>query len=275
MSYTTKSVLIVLAVAVVSYFVANAVLPEKGDVLERESHLASEQSAPHAEPPSEAAPAPAPAPAPVAVAPAPTPAPAPPPAKAPAPAPVPAPAVAAPAAPPPVGVPPVGPRVRWGWRDDAHPPQKIGYFEFPDPRYQAPRTPVDTVIPPPPAPEPPAPRPQRQGASPLRIAQAAVCTDVVSRSPVGASTRFSRATPKLFYYTHVTGASETDTGYVAHRWYRDGKLVQTKVRPIASASWRTHSNRVMEGADDVGSWRIDAVDNKTGTVLETTTFVVE
>ena len=120
---------------------------------------------------------------------------------------------------------------------------------------------------------------QRQaGQSNLRVNQAAVCTAVRDRTPFGVADRFDKDTPSLHYFTHITGVRDTTT-WIRHMWYHEGKLMQTSVLHVGSYNWRTHSRRNLanrpDGSDITGRWRVDVVDNRTGKVLETTSFVIE
>jgi hypothetical protein len=124
------------------------------------------------------------------------------------------------------------------------------------------------------APDTAGQRPRPRIASPLRVERAAVCTLVYERAPRGESETFSASIPHLYYFTHIVGAR--DTAEIVHRWYRDGKLVQVNTREVRSASWRTHTRLVLEGrADAAGSWRVDVSDKNTGAVLESRSFVIQ
>lgn len=242
MSYTAKSVLIIIAVAVASFFVAQIVLPNKHAVSEKDMQPKQAQASLSAKPKAADADVPV-----VSV------------------------------ETPPAAAPSVSPgdRRESAKRDaaGAHDALKTA-TPVPEPA-PAPIAQVAAASAPP---APPAPdtaaRPRRTTAgSPLKVQQAAVCTEVVSRAPVGAGAKFSKETPQIFYFTHIIGAR--DTAQIAHRWYRDGKLVQTSRREIKSPSWRTHTRRVVDKAADVGSWRVEVVDTKAGVVLESATFVIE
>jgi len=107
-----------------------------------------------------------------------------------------------------------------------------------------------------------------------RLASTAVCAAVENRAPKDIGDRFSKESGGVYYYTHIVGA--VDSASVLHRWYREGKLIQTSILPIRSASWRTHSKRNFASMDDPsGSWRVEVIDQKSGKVLETASFVVE
>ncbi|MDR2577283.1 MAG: DUF2914 domain-containing protein [Chitinispirillales bacterium] len=125
-----------------------------------------------------------------------------------------------------------------------------------------------------PAPIPAAPRPAAATASNLRIEKAAVCASIVNKMPDGISDRFSKDLRGIYYFTHVTGAH--DTTAVVHRWYRNEQLIQTSVLHVKSPSWRTHSRRNLAGAPEMaGNWRVEVTERGTGRVLGTASFVVE
>jgi hypothetical protein len=138
------------------------------------------------------------------------------------------------------------------------------------PTVQIERQPDPEPAPPPP---PPAPAP-RPAPSTLKIEQAAVCAAIENKAPRNISDRFSIDQRAIYYFTHVTGAR--DTMAILHRWYRDGALIQTSILQIKSPSWRTHSRRNLAGAPEMaGNWRVEAIEQRTGRVLNTTLFVVE
>ncbi len=108
-----------------------------------------------------------------------------------------------------------------------------------------------------------------------RLATTAVCAGIENRAPKGVSDKFSKDDGAVYYFTYVVGAADTNSA-VMHRWYREGKLIQTSILQIRSASWRTHSKRNLATVDDpVGNWRVEAVDRNSGKVLESASFVVE
>jgi len=107
-----------------------------------------------------------------------------------------------------------------------------------------------------------------------RLSTTAVCAGIENRAPTGVGDRFSKESGGVYYYTHIVGA--VDSAVVLHRWYRDGKLIQTSYLPIRSSSWRTHSKRNFASMDDPsGNWRVEIIDQKSGKVLESASFVVE
>ena len=117
-------------------------------------------------------------------------------------------------------------------------------------------------------------RPDPSAPLGYRLVSTAVCSGIENRVPSGVGDRFSKESGGVYYYTHFVGA--TDSAAVLHRWYRDGKLIQTSILQIKSASWRTHSKRNFASMDDPsGNWRVEVIDQKSGKVLESASFVVE
>jgi hypothetical protein len=126
-------------------------------------------------------------------------------------------------------------------------------------------TPADTV----------KKRPDSNAPLGYRLTSTAVCSGVENRAPKDVADRFPRDAAAVYYFTQFVGATDTNTA-VLHKWYREGKLIQTSILQIKSASWRTHSKRNLATVDDpTGSWRVDAVDQRSGKVLSSTAFVVE
>jgi len=108
-----------------------------------------------------------------------------------------------------------------------------------------------------------------------RLASTAVCSGVENRAPKDVADRFSKDAGAVYYFTHIVGAADTSLA-VMHKWYREGRLIQTSILQIRSASWRTHSKRNLTTVDDpVGNWRVDAVDQRSGKVLSSASFVIE
>jgi len=119
------------------------------------------------------------------------------------------------------------------------------------------------------------PRVRKAAASEINVAMAAVCTNVEDRVPKGVANKFPKGTRQISYFTHITGVNDTNTA-VVHRWYHEGKLVQTSILRIGSPNWRTHSRRsLVTNPEASGSWKVELVDPKSGKVLESAAFVVE
>ena len=235
MNYTVKSALIICAVALVSFFVAELVIPEK-DAAARNSEPAN----------------PADVDIPVVVA---------------DDTPAEAPAIPRETALTAVtkAVPPPAKTV---------PPTKAA--PTPETKTAPPAPPVTktaSVFAPPDAAQGPGARKTASGVSAETII---VCAAVEEKAPVGVSNKFSaKDTKQVYFYTIITGAR--DTTAIVHRWYHNGKLIQTSPLSVRSAHWRTHSKRNLystNAPDPVGEWRVDVVEGKTGQVMGSTNFTV-
>jgi hypothetical protein len=121
----------------------------------------------------------------------------------------------------------------------------------------------------------PTPAVRHSEAQPnLKIEKSALCASIENREPQGISDRFSKNSKQIYYFTHVTGAR--DTAVIMHRWYHEGKLFQNSILRINSPSWRTHSRRSLINIDEmVGNWRVEAVEQTSGRVLDEAAFVIE
>jgi cytoskeletal protein RodZ len=97
---------------------------------------------------------------------------------------------------------------------------------------------------------------ERQAAASISVSDSGVGTDVVDRELVGRSETFAVGT-RVVFWTLVIGGRPGDT--VRHAWFHRGRSVATVTLPVASASWRTHSQRMLgPGAD--GEWAVEAQD---------------
>jgi len=116
---------------------------------------------------------------------------------------------------------------------------------------------------------------QKTTASPYRIEKTALCSAIKDREPQGITDKFSKDAPSVYYFTSIVGAR--DTTAVIHRWYQNGKLIQTSILPVKSSYWRTHSRRnlLAHNGDVTGQWRVDVVESGTNKVLESASFTVE
>ncbi|MDR2694249.1 MAG: DUF2914 domain-containing protein [Chitinispirillales bacterium] len=117
-------------------------------------------------------------------------------------------------------------------------------------------------------------RPDPNAPLGYRLAAVAVCAAVENRAPKGVADKFAKESGAVYYFTHAVGA--VDSAAVMHRWYREGKLIQTSILEIKSPNWRTHSKRNLATMDEpAGNWRVEVVDRRSGKVLESASFVVE
>lgn len=101
-------------------------------------------------------------------------------------------------------------------------------------------------------------------------AEAAVGTSVVDRALQGEATTFKAAdTEKLYCFSRVTGAADSD---VEHVWYHNNQEVGRVKLHIGGSPWRTHSSKTL-GDGAAGDWRCDVVLGDK--VLQSVSFKVE
>lgn len=107
-------------------------------------------------------------------------------------------------------------------------------------------------------------------ASSIEVAEAAICTAVEERSPVGAADTFPASIDRLYCFTDLRGA-EGET--VVHAWIHEGT---TRARVELSARgdrWRTWSSKQIL-PEWTGSWEVKVLTAE-GAVLHTLSFTVE
>lgn len=105
---------------------------------------------------------------------------------------------------------------------------------------------------------------------PLKVKDAAVCTSVEDRKPVGAAEEFENDVEQLYFFTRVVGAKDETT--VTHVWSWKGEEMASVDLKVGSANWRTYSSKnIYPGW--VGDWKVEAKDAD-GNVLETVEFKI-
>ena len=110
--------------------------------------------------------------------------------------------------------------------------------------------------------------PQQSGKA-AATAEAAVGTSVENRALVGAAESFPPSTGKLFCFSRVMNAADTE---IEHVWYK-GDVEQGRVKlKIGGSPWRNHSSKTLL-ADAAGDWRCDVVHD--GKVLQSVKFKIE
>lgn len=112
--------------------------------------------------------------------------------------------------------------------------------------------------------------PTQAGApKPAAAAEVQVGTAVADRTLSGAAETFPKGTEKLFCYSKVTNAADTE---IEHVWYK-GDAEQSRVKlKIGGSPWRTYSSKML-GPDASGDWRCDVVQD--GKVIQSAKFKVE
>ena len=99
--------------------------------------------------------------------------------------------------------------------------------------------------------------------------EASVGTAMADHALTGAAESFPKGTAKLYCFSKVTGAADSE---VEHVWYK-GDAEQGRVKlKVGGSPWRTYSTKTL-GEDASGDWRCDVVQN--GTVLQSVKFKVE
>ena len=100
-------------------------------------------------------------------------------------------------------------------------------------------------------------------------AEAAVGTSIADRTLAGQAESFPKGTEKLYCFTRLTNAADTE---VEHVWYK-GDVEQARVKlKVGGSPWRTHSSKQL-GPDGSGDWRCEVVQD--GKVLKSVAFKVE
>ena len=110
---------------------------------------------------------------------------------------------------------------------------------------------------------------QAGAAKSAATVEASVGTAVADHALTGAAESFPKGTAKLYCFSKVTGAADSE---VEHVWYK-GDAEQGRVKlKIGGSPWRTYSTKTL-GDDASGDWRCDVVQN--GAVLQSVKFKVE
>ena len=110
---------------------------------------------------------------------------------------------------------------------------------------------------------------QAGAAKSAASAEAAVGTSIADRTLAGAAESFPASTDRLYCFSRITNAANTE---IEHVWYK-GDVEQGRVRlKVGGSPWRTYSSKTLP-PDRSGEWRCDVV--QAGTVLKSITFRVE
>ena len=100
-------------------------------------------------------------------------------------------------------------------------------------------------------------------------AEAAVGTSIADRTLAGMAESFPKGTEKLYCFSRITNAAETE---IEHVWFK-GDVEQARVKlKVGGSPWRTHSSKLL-GPDGSGDWRCDVMQD--GKVLKSVAFKVE
>jgi len=107
------------------------------------------------------------------------------------------------------------------------------------------------------------------GATTAAAVEAAVGTSVANRALVGAAETFRSDANRLYCFSKVENAANSD---IEHVWYKDDQEVGRVKLHIGGSPWRTHSSKKL-GESPAGNWRCDVVQG--GKVLKAVSFKVE
>lgn len=109
-----------------------------------------------------------------------------------------------------------------------------------------------------------------QETASLKVAVAAICSDVVDREPVDVGNSFEVSLGKIYCFTTIIGAhSPTE---ITHVWYF-GDIERARVNlAIKASSWRTYSSKKIQ-RHEIGDWHVDVLDPE-GEVLKTLQFKI-
>lgn len=110
---------------------------------------------------------------------------------------------------------------------------------------------------------------QQAGAPKAATAEAAVGTAIADRQLTGVAETFKADAGKLYCFSKVENAADTD---IEHVWYKDDTEVGRVKLHIGGSPWRTHSSKNL-GDSAAGNWRCDVVQD--GTVIRSVTFKIE
>ena len=111
---------------------------------------------------------------------------------------------------------------------------------------------------------------QAQETASLKVAVAAISTDVVDREPVGAGNVFEASLGKVYCFTTIIGAHSPTK--ITHVWYF-GDIERARVNlSIKARSWRTYSSKVIQ-RHEIGDWHVDVLGPE-GELLKTLQFKI-
>jgi hypothetical protein len=113
-----------------------------------------------------------------------------------------------------------------------------------------------------------AQQPVQSGAATAAV-EAAVGTSIAERQLAGAGESFPAGTERLFCYTRIVNAADSE---IEHAWFKGDAEVGRVTLKIGGSPWRTWSSKAL-GADGAGDWRCDVL--KDGAVLQSIKFKVE
>jgi len=97
---------------------------------------------------------------------------------------------------------------------------------------------------------------QSQDMDTVQVVEGTICTDVVDRTCINSSTRFTAPVDRLFCFTKIVGAQNST--HVTHIWYF-GETERARVGlDVRSGSWRTNSSKIIQ-PHEIGDWHVDVL----------------
>ena len=109
-----------------------------------------------------------------------------------------------------------------------------------------------------------------QEVSSLKVADAAICRDVVDRQAADLGTHFEASVGKLFCFSRITGAS--DPIEITHVWYFGDTERAQIILSVKSTNWRTYSSKKIQPYE-IGDWHVEVI-GPDGSVLQTVEFKI-
>jgi len=94
----------------------------------------------------------------------------------------------------------------------------------------------------------------RTYASPIQVAEASICVNVVDLQCQGKALTFSPDVGKLYCFTRILGAQEPTQ--IFHVWYYK-EIERARVAlQVNSPNWRTYSSKIIQ-PHETGEWRVE------------------
>ena len=106
----------------------------------------------------------------------------------------------------------------------------------------------------------------------LTVIESAVSTGIADRQPDGASTQFSKDISKLYYWTKIEGATESQI--VKHVWRSNGNVIGEISLTIDKPSFRTWSSKTITPELVGTDMSVEVVDSN-GNVLKKDSFKIQ
>jgi hypothetical protein len=99
----------------------------------------------------------------------------------------------------------------------------------------------------------------------LEIAEAAICTEVSNRTPIGIAEAFPPDINNLCCFTAVVGALRET--FIRHLWFFGDQMMAEITLPVKSVRWRTYSSKKILPQWQ-GPWRVEIQDENGETLTK-------